>query len=142
MFPDGERSAVPIPRPVGFKRGDHPCYGTGYEAPVSISPRAPSASLESDGPLLKARTPLPVKCRCGTHVPPGEEIVSLSTVPRSLASIFRGGVFCSPKCLRAFCLETFEIVDALDTPAATAMVTDLHELYRAISSTLARIPES
>jgi hypothetical protein len=109
---------------------------------VSISQRTPAVSHEHDSSILKARTPLSVKCRCGTHVSPGEEVVSLAKVPKSLATIFRGGVFCSPKCLRAFCLESFELVDALDTPAATSMVTDLHDLYRAISATLVTILES
>ncbi len=105
----------------------------------------PTGSLEPPSPgrpLIQTITPLSVKCRCGTHVSPGGQIISLASVPGSLRSIFRGGVFCSSKCVRAFCLESLEIVDALDSPAASEMVTDLHDLYRAIALMLASTLES
>lgn len=89
-----------------------------------------------DLPIFKSDTTVPMRCRCGTRVPRGGEVIGVTAVPASLESVFRGAIFCSPKCVRAFCLESLEILDALDTPASKSMVTDLHELYLAIARTL------
>jgi hypothetical protein len=53
--------------------------------------------------------------------------------------MFRDAVFCSPKCIRAFCLESLEMLDSLDTPDAKATVTDLHELTVEVATTLVSI---
>lgn len=87
-------------------------------------------------PIFKSDTAVSVRCRCGTRVPRGGEVVGITTVPASLEGVFRGAIFCSPKCVRVFCLESLEILDALDTPTSKTMVTDLHELYLAIARTL------
>ena len=89
-------------------------------------------------PIFKSDTTITVRCRCGTRVPRGGEVVGITSVPPSLESVFRGAIFCSPRCVRAFCLESLEILDSLDTPASRAMVTDLHELSLLIAQTLVR----
>jgi hypothetical protein len=63
----------------------------------------------------------------------------VATLSRSTEDLFRDQVFCSVTCLRAFCLETLEILDALDTPGSGAVVSDLHELYQGLAETLATI---
>lgn len=93
-------------------------------------------SYPTEFPIFKFDTTLSVRCRCGVQVPRGGEIVGFTTVPQSLQSLFRGAVFCSPKCVRAFCLESLEIIESVDTPDSKAMVSDLHELYRGIAETL------
>jgi len=66
-------------------------------------------------------------------------VFGITFVPSSLKDLFRGGVFCSVRCIRAFCLETLEMVEALDTPNSKMMVTDLHEVHRELSETLAML---
>jgi hypothetical protein len=90
-------------------------------------------------PIFKSDTSIAVQCRCGARVPHGGEVVGITTVPASLQSVFHGAIFCSPECVRAFCLESLEILDSLDTPASKAMVTDLHELCLEIATALAMI---
>ena len=63
----------------------------------------------------------------------------ITTVPPTLKDLFRGGVFCSVRCIRAFCLETLEMLEALDTASSRMVVTDLHEVHRELSETLAML---
>ena len=63
----------------------------------------------------------------------------ITTVPSALKDLFRGGVFCSVRCIRAFCLETLEMLEALGTPNSQSMVTDLYEVHRELAQTLATI---
>ena len=92
-------------------------------------------------PVFEARTSIAVQCRCGTRIPVGGTLFGLNFVPPSLEDLFRGGVFCSAECIRAFCLESLEILEALDTPNSKSMVTDLHEVHRELEKTLAAIPD-
>jgi len=68
-------------------------------------------------------------------------VFGVTCIPPSLEDLFRGGVFCSVRCIRAFCLESLEILDALDTPNSKSMVTDLTEVHRELAETLATIRE-
>ncbi|HTT45051.1 MAG TPA: hypothetical protein VMH38_03420 [Thermoplasmata archaeon] len=68
-------------------------------------------------------------------------MLGIKIVPPSLEDLFRGGVFCSVRCIRAFCLEILEMLEALDTPNSKAMVTDLREVHRELAETLATIRE-
>jgi len=79
----------------------------------------------------------PGTCRCGARMLPGATEVRV--VPDSPASelLFQNQVFCSLRCLRAFCLESIETLDALDTPSSADVVTDLHELYRGVAQAFA-----
>ncbi|MGD0250957.1 MAG: hypothetical protein ABSB97_08770 [Thermoplasmata archaeon] len=52
---------------------------------------------------------------------------------------FRDGIFCSYRCIRAFCLESLEILDALDTPDSRIMATDLHDIHRWVAEILATV---
>lgn len=63
----------------------------------------------------------------------------MTALPNPVESIFRGVLFCSPKCLRAFCLESLETLDAMDTPKSEEMVTDLHELTLEVAQTLVAV---
>jgi len=63
-------------------------------------------------------------------------VFGVTFIPPSLEDLFRGGMFCSVGCIRAFCLESLEILDAVDTPNSKSMVTDLHEVHRGLSETL------
>ena len=63
----------------------------------------------------------------------------LAIVPPSVEDLFPRGVFCSVECIRAFCLETLEMLEALDTPNSRSMVTDLREVHRELEETLAAI---
>jgi len=94
-----------------------------------------------DHPTFQTRTSIAVQCRCGTRIPAGGTVFGVTVVPPSLEDLFRGGVFCSVECIRAFCLETLEILQALDTPNSKSMVTDLREVHRELEETLATIRE-
>jgi ribosomal protein L24E len=81
-----------------------------------------------------------VKCRfCGTPIPTGGAVYTVTTVPPSLEYVFRGGIFCSEKCIRAFCLESLEILDTLDALSPKTMVTDLHEPRVGATKTLVSV---
>jgi hypothetical protein len=69
-------------------------------------------------------------------------VVDLANLPDPLAGLFKGRSFDSVRCLRAFCLESMELLDGLDTRAASATVTDLHELYQELARTFAQILSS
>ncbi|MGP8146681.1 MAG: hypothetical protein ACLQAS_04630, partial [Thermoplasmata archaeon] len=43
--------------------------------------------------------------------------------------LFRDQVFCPPRCIRQFCLESLETLDGLDTPESNAIVADFHDFY-------------
>jgi hypothetical protein len=66
-------------------------------------------------------------------------VFGVTVIPPSLRDLFRGGVFCSVGCIRAFCLESLEMLEALDTPNSEAMITDLHEVHLGLEETLATI---
>jgi hypothetical protein len=71
-------------------------------------------------------------------------VYRIVSLPDSQESLFQDWVFCSRKCLRAFCLETLETLAALDTPASRLLVSDLHdvseELAQTISTMLSQSP--
>ena len=48
-------------------------------------------------------------------------------------------MFCSVKCIRAFCLESLETLDGLDTKQSKTVVTDIHELYQGLAESFAKI---
>jgi len=66
-------------------------------------------------------------------------VVEITALPESLEGVLGGVIFCSPKCVRAFCLESLEVLDALDSPEAGAIVRDLHELTMEVAMTLVSI---
>jgi len=80
-----------------------------------------------------------MRCRCGTHVPAGGEVIEITGLPKSLEDVFGDIAFCSPKCVRAFCLESLETLDSIDTPHARGIVSDLHELTMEVATTLVSI---
>ena len=65
----------------------------------------------------------------------------ITVVPPSLENLFRGGVFCSVGCIRAFCLDSLEILEALDTPNSRSIIEDLHEIHQAVAETLAAMQD-
>jgi hypothetical protein len=89
----------------------------------------------SKASLLRSDASAPEKCRCGTLIPTGGAVFHV-TATESSERLFRNQVFCSPGCVRAFCLESLETLEALDTPASNAIVSDLHGLHREIAETL------
>ncbi len=84
-------------------------------------------------------TPGARKCRCGTLIPPDWVVYRIASLPDSQQSLFHDQVFCSAKCLRAFCLETLETLAALDTPTSKQVVSDLHEVSLQLAQTIATI---
>jgi hypothetical protein len=66
-------------------------------------------------------------------------VFGVSTVSSSSEDFFRDQVFCSVRCIGAFCLESLEVLELLDTPRARATVSDLHELHREVAETLAQV---
>lgn len=63
----------------------------------------------------------------------------VTTVSPASRDLFRDRVFCSVRCIGAFCLESLEVLDQLDTPNARAVVSDLHELHHEVSETLSSV---
>jgi hypothetical protein len=78
-------------------------------------------------------------CRCGTRIGDREIVVRVQNLPGPAAQMFRGQGFCSVRCVRAYCLESLETLDGLDTPEAKAIVSDLHALHQAVAVTFAEI---
>jgi hypothetical protein len=95
-----------------------------------------------ESPIFRSLTSIPVQCRCGIHITPGGVVFGVTTTSPYSGDLFRDRVFCSVECIRAFCLESLETLEALDTPTSKAVVSDLHELYRGVAETLAALPES
>jgi hypothetical protein len=106
---------------------------------VTASPRtSPATTTRTPGPtVFQSSTTVPVRCRCGTHIPPGGVVFGVTAVSLSWEELFQDQVFCSVPCVQAFCLESLEILEPLDTPAAKAVVSDLHEVHRALAEVLA-----
>lgn len=69
----------------------------------------------------------------------GGTVFTLIDLPPTLEGLFAGAKFCSPKCVRAFCLESLETLDALDTAEAKELVTDIHELNMDVAITLVAV---
>jgi hypothetical protein len=55
--------------------------------------------------------------------------------------MFRDTVFCSPRCVRAFFVETLGTFDQIDTPLAVEMVEDFREAYRQLVSAFCQVLE-
>jgi hypothetical protein len=107
---------------------------------LSSSTRKQSLSSPTDRPqILGSETAASAQCRCGTRIPEGGAAFRISPLPLSLEAVFDSAAFCSPTCVRAFCLEALEMLDALDTPDAKATVSDLHELTMEVATMLVSI---
>jgi len=104
-----------------------------------VAPNLAATRSEPAVCIALTRTSTSAQCRCGTRVPAGETAFGLLDVPASLETLFRPGIFCSVACIGAACLESLEVLDAIDTPESRTMVTDLHELHRRISEILASL---
>lgn len=78
-------------------------------------------------------------CRCGSHLGAGDSGFEVLGVPSSGREIFDGRTFCSVRCIRAFCLESLEALDVLDTPRSRSVVTDLHDVYQGLAEAFAKI---
>jgi len=109
------------------------------DSPATSASGWAQSALPQDSPVFRTHTSIAVQCRCGTHIPAGGTVFGITTVPPTLKDLFRGGVFCSVRCIRAFCLETLEMLEALDTASSRMVVTDLHEVHRELSETLAML---
>jgi hypothetical protein len=75
--------------------------------------------------VSQAHASTPGQCRCGTFVPVNGIAFGIGEVPRYLEILFRRRVFCSVACIRAYCLESLEILDSLDTPGSGLLILDL-----------------
>lgn len=95
---------------------------------------------ESHGPRVR-ESPSPTSgiCRCGTRVPAGVTGAEVQGLPPSVQELFTQRTFCSVKCVRAFCLESLEALDALDTPSSHSVVTDLHFVYQDLAVAFSKI---
>lgn len=89
--------------------------------------------------VVRREATIPARCTCGTPIKPGAREYTLTALPDSVESIFRGVSFCSPKCLRTFCLNSLETLDAIDLPSAPRIVTDLHELMVGVTTILVAV---
>ena len=78
-------------------------------------------------------------CRCGTLIPLDWVVYRVDSLPDGPTDLFRDLVFCSERCLRAYCLETIETLEALDTPESQRLVSDLREFRIALSRSLQTI---
>ena len=81
----------------------------------------------------------PGTCRCGMAIPLDWVVYRVGGLPEAEMALFRDQVFCSARCLHAFCLETLETLEALDTPRSRELVSDLREFRLALSQDLATV---
>ncbi len=79
--------------------------------------------------IIESSTSKPAKCRCGVHIDPGLKLLRVESLSSASDLLFRDQVFCSPRCIRQFCLESLETLDGLDTPGSSAIVADFHDFY-------------
>ena len=63
----------------------------------------------------------------------------VTTVSPPLEPLFRGRIFCSLRCIGAYCLESLEILDAPDTPDSKAKAHDLRELHHEVAEIQAKV---
>jgi len=89
--------------------------------------------------IHQSPSPGSATCRCGVRIPSGGTVYRISTDSSTSHALFDGQLFCSPRCIRLFLLESLETLDALDTPASRSVVTDLHELYQGVAETYAAV---
>ncbi len=92
--------------------------------------------------IYQSPSPGPATCRCGVRIPAGGTVYRISTHSSSSHGLFDGQVYCSPRCIRLFLLESLETLDAIDTPASQSVVTDLHELYQGVAEIYAAVLDS
>ena len=89
--------------------------------------------------LVSAITVTGTVCRCGTKLPKGSQCVEVLGLSSHLSAMFRGEVFCSPRCARAEFLEDLSVLDALDTIEAKEEVSDLREMYLHLVSAYSKL---
>jgi hypothetical protein len=90
-------------------------------------------------PVLESTATESHVCRCGTVIRPGERVFTVATLAPRAQVLFESEVFCSDECICAFCLESLETLDAIDTPASTGLVHDLRETRQGLAETFAAI---
>jgi hypothetical protein len=86
--------------------------------------------------VLKFESSDSARCTCGTQLSIGATVCEVRPIPASLEYLFRRRSFCSPRCVQAFCLESLEILDSLDTPASKITIIDLHEFTMEVATML------
>ena len=89
--------------------------------------------------VVQSPASVPEKCSCGRAIAVGEPAFRVLALSPASELLFRNQVFCSSGCLRSFCLESLETLDALDTTESAAVVKDVHDLYRGVAETFAAI---
>ena len=72
------------------------------------------------------------RCRCGTSLPSGQPHWEFTRTPDIVAGVLQGVPFCSTNCVRAFLLETIEILAATARPESLTVCDDLEELAVAL----------
>ncbi|MGA8709981.1 MAG: hypothetical protein WB786_01975 [Thermoplasmata archaeon] len=92
--------------------------------------------------ILQSSSSVSERCRCGIRIAPGGSVFRVASASLTSQSLFRDHAFCSPHCIRSFCLESLETLDALDTSTSADVVTDLHDLYQGVAETFAAILRS
>ena len=109
---------------------------------MATSSRPTTVLSHRPATFFQSATPVQVRCRCGTRIPVGGAVFGVTTISRHSEDLFRNQAFCSVRCVQAFCLESLELLESLDTPASKAVVTDLHELHRDVVMALAGLSGS
>jgi len=107
-----------------------------------VGPGAPHPNLPMAVPPFESYSATWTPCRCGSAILNSGPIFCIAPVPESLQGLFHNETFCSNRCVRAFILETLERLEALDTPAARDMMTDLHRVYAEVVLILNRTPDA
>jgi len=75
-------------------------------------------------------------CTCGNKIAAGQKGFQVTGVPVSLETILGRRSFCSAACIRAFCLESLEMFDSMESTTSRTTVTDLHELNMDLAAAL------
>jgi len=92
-----------------------------------------------DSPLVLSHASVASRCRCGRTIAVGDAVYTVTTHPTLAWAMFHDQQFCSPRCVRAFCLESLESLEAIDMPATKAMVSDLREFGRMLAGVFTAI---
>lgn len=96
----------------------------------------------SEALIIESAASSPERCRCGVRIVPGGKVLRVEALSSTFELLFRGQVFCSPRCIRQFCLESLETLDAIDTPESASTVIDVHEMYAGVAELFAAVRDS
>jgi hypothetical protein len=73
------------------------------------------------------------RCRCGQRLPERTPCFAFEGIPAALTGLLEGQEFCSVGCVRAYLLETMEVLEGQASPE---IISDVHSVYSYLQAML------